>query len=300
MTTFDHLIGKQLESGSYTWDAHRTMLYAVGVGAGLADPYEELQFTTENTEGVTQQVIPSFIALMSQSSDWIRELGFKAREWDGMEWGWPEGMVHGDQGITLARPIPVSGTVNLTQTLLGVFDKGSGALAIAETRSTLADTGELLGTSRAGMFVRGQGGFGGPRAPADEKPWPKPDRAPDLTVSIEVPIGQSLIYRLLGDVNPHATDPARASGDGFSKPIFFGLGTYGFACRALLKGLCDGDVARFGAMDARFSQPVHPGDRLDTQIWRNHGGAQFLTTVGEGRVVIDRGLFRFAGEGLDA
>jgi hypothetical protein len=210
MTTFDHLIGKQLESGSYTWDAHRTMLYAVGVGAGLADPYEELQFTTENTEGVTQQVIPSFIALMSQSSDWIRELGFKAREWDGMEWGWPEGMVHGDQGITLARPIPVSGTVNLTQTLLGVFDKGSGALAIAETRSTLADTGELLGTSRAGMFVRGQGGFGGPRAPADEKPWPKPDRAPDLTVSIEVPIGQSLIYRLLGDVNPHATDPARA------------------------------------------------------------------------------------------
>ena len=41
----------QLASGSYSWDAHRAMLYAVGVGAGLADPCEELQFTTENTLG---------------------------------------------------------------------------------------------------------------------------------------------------------------------------------------------------------------------------------------------------------
>ena len=298
-TKFGHLFGKHLGSGRYSWDAHRTMLYAVGVGAGLADPYEELQFTTENTLGVEQQVIPSFIALMSPGGDWIRELGFKAREWDGMEWGYPEGLVHGEQGFTLARPIPVSGTVQMTQSLLGVYDKGSGAVAIAETRATLvesgADTGELLGTSRAGMFVRGQGGFGGPRSPEGEQPWPKPTRAPDLTVSIEIPIGQSLIYRLLGDVNPHATDPARAHGDGFNRPIFFGLGTFGFACRALLKGLCDGDVTRFGGMDARFSQPVHPGERLDTQIWNNDGGAQFLTTAGEGRVVIDRGLFRFAG-----
>ena len=294
MLNFDHLIGKELESGSYSWDAQRAMLYAVGVGAGLADPYEELQFTTENTLGVSQQVIPSFMSLMSPGGGWIRELGFKARQWDGMEWGYPEGLVHGEQGFTLDRPIPVSGTVRLCQTLLGVFDKGSGALAIAETRATLADTGESLGTSRAGMFVRGQGGFGGPRGPADEQTWITPDRAPDLTVSIDVPIGQSLIYRLLGDSNPHATDPARAHGDGFSRPIFFGLGTYGFTCRALLKGLCDGDVARFGGMDARFSQPVHPGDRLDTLIWRNECGAQFLTRVNEDRVVIDRGVFRFA------
>lgn len=295
MANFDHLIGKELESGSYSWDAQRAMLYAVGVGAGLADPYEELQFTTENTLGVPQRVIPSFMSLMSPGGGWIRELGFKARQWDGMDWGYPEGLVHGEQGFTLARPIPASGTVRLSQTLLGVYDKGSGALAIAETRATLADTGESLGTSRAGMFVRGQGGFGGPRGPADEQPWITPDRPPDLTVSIDVPIGQSLIYRLLGDSNPHATDPARARGDGFSRPIFFGLGTYGFACRALLMGLCDGDVARFGGMDARFSQPVHPGDRLDTLIWRNECGAQFLTRVNEDRVVIDRGVFRFAG-----
>ncbi len=278
------------------------MLYAVGVGAGLADPCEELQFTTQNTLDTPQQVIPSFMTLMSPDGDWTRRLGFKAREWDGMEWGYPEGQVHGEQSFSLARPIPVSGTVNLSVTLLGIYDKGSGALAIAETRATLAksgaesgaDTGELLGTSRAGMFIRGQGGFGGPRGPEGEPPWIKPSRAPDLTVSIDIPIGQSLIYRLLGDVNPHATDPVRAHADGFDRPIFFGLGTFGFACRALLKGLCDGDVARFGGMDARFSQPVHPGERLETLIWKNEGGAQFVTMAGD-RVVIDRGVFRYMG-----
>ena len=292
MSKFDHLAGKELESGDYTWDAQRAMLYAVGVGAGLADPSQELQFTTENTLGVEQQVIPSFIALMSPGGGWIRELGFKAREWDGMEWGYPEGLVHGGQGFTLARPIPPAGTVHMTQKLIGVFDKGSGALAVSELSATLVDTGELLGTSRSEMFVRGQGGFGGPRAPEGEQPWPKPDRPPDLTVSLDVPIGQSLIYRLLGDNNPHATDPARAEGDGFARPIFFGLGTYGFVCRALLKGLCDGDTSRFGTMDARFSQPVHPGDRLDTLIWHTDDGARFMTVVDE-RVVIDRCVFRY-------
>lgn len=295
MTKFDHLVGKELASGTYSWDSDRALLYAVGVGAGLDDPLQELQFTTENTEGVAQQVIPTFMTLMSPGGDWIRQLDFKARQWDGMDWGYPEGMVHGEQGVSLARPIPPAGTARLSQVLLGVYDKGSGALVLSETRATLADSGEPLGSSRMGLFVRGQGGFGGPRGPDDAQPWTQPDRAPDLTVPLAIPIGQSLIYRLLGDRNPHATDPARAHGDGFERPIFFGLGTYGFACRALLKGLCGGDVSRFGAMDGRFSQPVFPGERLDTHIWHTDGGALFQTVTNGERLVIDRGTFRLAG-----
>lgn len=290
MSRFDHLVGKELGTGTYSWTSDQTLLYAVGVGAGLSAPLEELEFTTENTRGVPQQVIPSFMSRMAIGGTWLKDLGFPARPWDGF----PEGLLHGDQGITVARPIPPSGTVNLSQRMIGVFDKGSGALCLSETRATLADTGEYLGASRSGMFVRGQGGFGGPRGPADEQPWERPDRAPDLTVSLPVPIGQSLIYRLSGDRNPHATDPAVARDDGFDRPIFFGLGTYGFACRALLKGLCEGDVARFGGMYGRFSKEVYPGDTLHTRVWHTDGGAIFQTAVGE-RVVIDRGVFRYAG-----
>lgn len=289
MGKFDEWAGRKLGSGTYSWDRQRAMLYAVGVGAGLTNPLEELQFTTENTQGVEQQVIPTFLTSMAVEGGWIRELGFPAREWDG----YPEGLLHGEQGVSLARPIPPSGTVNLEQVMIGVFDKGSGALCLAETRATLADTGEYLGASRIGLFVRGQGGFGGPRGPADEQPWEAQDRQPDLTVSLQIPVGQSLIFRLLGDVNPHATDPAIARADGFDRPIFFGLGTYGFACRALLKGLCGGDTARFGGIYGRFSKPVHPGEMLDTHIWHTDGGAQFQTVAGGDRIVIDRGTFRY-------
>ena len=289
MGKFDEWAGRKLGSGTYSWDRQRAMLYAVGVGAGLTNPLEELQFTTENTQGVEQQVIPTFLTSMAVEGGWIRELGFPAREWDG----YPEGLLHGEQGVALARPIPPSGTVNLEQVMIGVFDKGSGALCLAETRATLADTGEYLGASRIGLFVRGQGGFGGPRGPADEQPWEAQDRQPDLTVSLQIPVGQSLIFRLLGDVNPHATDPAIARADGFDRPIFFGLGTYGFACRALLKGLCGGDTARFGGIYGRFSKPVHPGEMLDTHIWHTDGGAQFQTVAGGDRIVIDRGAFRY-------
>jgi acyl dehydratase len=292
MGKFDEWAGKKLDSGTYSWDRQRAMLYAIGVGAGLTNPLEELQFTTENTTGVEQQVIPTFLTTMAVGSgSWLKEMGFPAREWDG----YPAGVVHGEQSTMLARPIPVAGTVDLEQVMIGIFDKGSGALCLFETRVRLANTGEYLGASRSGLFVRGQGGFGGPRGPQDELPWVPLEREPDLTVSLEIPIGQSLIYRHMGDVNPHATDPALAKADGFDRPIFFGLGTYGFACRALLKGLCDGDAAKFGGIYGRFSKPVHPGEVLDTHIWHNEGGAQFQTVVGGDRVVIDRGQFRYMG-----
>jgi acyl dehydratase len=292
---FDHLIGTELAHGTWTWTSDTALLYAVGIGAGLEDPTAELQFTTENTENLPQQVIPTFLTLASTGKQlWMKPLGFKEREWNGISWGWPEGMVHGEQGVTLVRPLPTEGTADVSLELAGVYDKGSGALVITDTKVTLAGTKELLGTIRAGFFIRGQGGFGGPRAPADEQPWTKPDRAPDITIVHVSSPGQSLIYRLSGDRNPHCTDPARARADGFERPILQGMGTYGFACRALLQGLCEGDVRRFGSMYARLSQPMFPGDRLQTLIWRTERGAQFLTIAGENRPVLDRGSFSFA------
>ncbi|MBV1690537.1 hypothetical protein KRR38_23390 [Novosphingobium sp. G106] len=289
MTRFAEFAGKEVGTGTFTWDSDRTLLYAIGVGAGVSDPLDELQFTTENTEGVRQEVIPTFMSQLSIRSNWLKELGFPARPWDG----YPEGLVQGEQSVRLHRSIPAEGTADLKQVIVGIFDKGSGALIVSDTHATLADTGEPLGFSRTGLFVRGQGGFGGPRGPEDALSWEKQERAPDLTVSLPLPIGQALIFRLSGDRNPHGTDPAIAKKDGFERPIFFGLGTYGFACRALLKGLCDGDVERFGAMEGRFSQPVIPGEQLDTQIWLTEGGAQFQTLANGERVVIDRGIFRY-------
>ena len=204
-------------------------------------------------------------------------------------------MVQAEVSVGPARPLPPRGAADLSLVLLGVYDKGSGALVIVETRARAAETGEPLGSARSGYFIRGQGGFGGPRNPPDEIPWTRPERGPDLVVTHKTSPGQALVYRLSGDRNPHCTDPARARADGFERPILQGLCTYGFACRALLQGLCEGDIARFGSMSARLSQPVFPGDVLETRIWRGDGRVQFQTVAAGDRVVLDRGGFTFAG-----
>lgn len=286
MGKYDHLIGKEVENGYFSWDSDRALLYAVGVGAGLADPLRELQFTTENTPGVVQQVLPTFMVLMSAGGSWIPQLNF------GEGGNAPIGMVHGEQSVSLARSIPAQGRVHVSRVLIDVYDKGSGALVVTESRVTL-DTGEYLGAARSGLFVQGRGGFGGPRKPPGEQNWSRPERAPDVTVSLPVGLNQSLIYRLLGDRTLHGTDPVRARADGFPKPVFFGLGTFGVAGRAMLQGLCDDDVSRFGGVESRFSKPVFPGDRLDAQIWHTEGGAVFQLWANDERLVVDRGIFHF-------
>ena len=285
MSKYDQLIGTEMASGIWRWNSDRALLYAVGVGAGLEDNQAELHFTTENTPGQPQQVIPSFLALIGVQSDWMQKLGLVT------EGGFPVGMVHGEQGVTLARPIPVAGTVRLSKVLRGVYDKGSGALIVMETRITLEDSGEYLGSTMMNLFAIGCGGFGGPRNPEGEAPWSLPARAPDAVVRQRVGLNQSLIYRLSGDRHPHGTLMDRAQRDGFERPVLYGLGTYGFACRALLGTLCGGDAAPFRAMQARFSKPVYPGDTLETRIWHSDEGAQFQTLANGERVVLDRGRF---------
>jgi acyl dehydratase len=73
-------------------------------------------------------------------------------------------------------------------------------------------------------------------------------------------------------LNPLHLDPAAAKRGGFDRPILHGLCTYGFATRAIVNGLLNGDVTRLKAFKARFSDVVYPGDTLTTQGWKADGG----------------------------
>jgi acyl dehydratase len=275
------LVGVPGEPAERSWTSTDALLYAIGVGAGLDNPAEELQFTTENTAGVQQQVLPTYGVLLAQARA-AGDLGDFDRAM----------LVHAEQSIELHQPLPVKGTLRTSAMVTGIYDKGSGALIETVNHAVDVTTGEPLVTTTSGTFIRGEGGFGGDRGTAE--PWQLPDRGPDRKVTQQTRPEQALLYRLSGDRNPLHSDPAFAARGGFSRPILHGLCTYGFTGRALLHEVCGSDPARFMFMSGRFSRPVLPGESLAVWIWLgNNGTAQFQTVKEDGTVVIDRGILRF-------
>jgi acyl dehydratase len=276
------LVGVPGEPQERSWDSKDALLYAVGVGAGLGDPLAELEFTTENSEGIEQKVLPTYAVLIAQGRT-SGNLGDFDRAM----------LVHAEQAVELHRPLPVAGTVRTTSTVTGIYDKGSGALVVTENVAVDAATGEPLATTRSSAFIRGEGGFGGERG--SDATWDRPDRAPDHQVTYQTRPEQALVYRLSGDRNPLHVDPKFAARGGFDRPILHGLCTYGVTGRALLHVLCDSDPARFGSMSGRFSRPVWPGEALTISVWQDGGTALFQTTKDDGTVVIDRGRMQVNG-----
>ncbi len=143
-------VGQEVSPVEQSWTSSDSLLYSLGVGARAQDPFgQELEFTTENSEGMHQKVLPTFgVAFAFHNSAHAL-----ARSLDGTQ------SVHGEQAISRARPIPPEGRVVTTGRLTGVYDKGSGAEVTTEARSVDASSGEPMFTTRSSLFVRGGGGF---------------------------------------------------------------------------------------------------------------------------------------------
>lgn len=263
------------QPAEFSWTSKDSLLYAMGVGAGVSDPTGfELEFTTENSNDVTQRALPTQVVVMGGGST----PGFGDFN--------PVHLLHAEQAITLHQPVPAAGTAVATGRVGPIYDKGKAALVYLETDVADVD-GNPIWNTRSGLFIGGEGGWGGDRGPATE--WHLPDRDADHVVAYPTRPDQALLYRLNGDRNPLHSDPTFAAAAGFDKPILHGLCTYGFTGRALLHALCDSDPARFGSMGGRFKSPVVPGEVLEVHAWEEDGRVMFQTRVGD-RVVFDNGM----------
>lgn len=251
----------------HTYTAKDVMLYALGVGMGQ-DPLDrdELRFVYERD----LRVLPGMAAVLASPGFWVRdypELGIDFVR-----------LVHGEQTITLHQPLPVAATVIGETHVTRVVDKGEGkgALVYSEKRLSDAASGALLATTGSVTFCRGDGGFsgrgghGGADAPAPPL-QATPESAPDVSLEFVLRPEAAFVYRLSGDINPLHVDPDVAAKAGFPKPIMHGLGTYGVACRGLVKAFCGFDPARFKSVSARFSAPAYPGDTMVLECWRGAG-----------------------------
>ena len=280
-------IGAVTEPKLYEWTDRDTMLYALGVGAGTAD----LAFSTDNSHGIAQQVLPTFAVICC--------MGFAAAPLVGsFNWGM---LLHGSQEIRLSAPLPAAGALSVVAEVADIQDKGEGRNGIIMLRARGSDpvTGAQVAETLTTLVIRGAGGFGG--QPGQRPPAPEfPDREPDARIALPTREDQALIYRLSGDRNPLHSDPwfAREMA-GFPMPILHGLCTYGFAGRALLAELAGGEAAKLTGVAARFSSPVFPGETLTTSVWRTGSGRAVYRTAAAGpdgsnaRVVLDDGVAEF-------
>jgi acyl dehydratase len=168
--------------------------------------------------------------------------------------------------------------------------EGRGALMVTEREVIDAATGDILALATATVFLRGDGGFGGPSGPV-APPHKMPEGAPDLAIDLPTRPEQALYYRLNGDDNPLHADPAFAARAGFPRPILHGLCTFGVVAHALVRGLCGGEPGRIKKFGCRFSAPVFPGETIRTEIWRD--GSFRALVVERDVVVVNHGFAVF-------
>lgn len=248
-------LGADLGEGQYSWTSDDVILYHLGVGAGVPPTSEgELAYTYEKN----LKVLPSFGVIPVFGS--MGNLGAV----EGLSFNFAM-LLHGEQDITIHEPLPPAATVTNRGRVAELWDKGKACLCVLEVESS-DDSGNPLFTNRFGLFLRGEGGFGGePGPPAANE---KPDREPDGVIESPTLPQQALIYRLSGDKNPLHADPEVAKMVGFDQPIIHGLCSYGVVCKAVVDAVLDGDTAAVARYQARFRGVGFPGETYQTAYWR--------------------------------
>jgi len=274
---YDEMMSRREEGREASYDDTRALLYNISVGMGR-NPFDEKEFPFI-FEQPELKVVPTAATILG---------GGGVLRNDDLDFTM---IVHGEQRLTLHRPLPPAADMLVSSRFSEIVDKGpdKGALVTVTADATLAD-GEPLYSADMVLFARGDGGFGGP-AKSAKSPHVIPDREPDLVHVTQTRLDQSVLYRLNGDRNPLHIDPAFAKRAGFPKPIQHGLCSYGIACRAILASVCDYDPARMRQFDVRFSRPFFPGETFRTEIWVDGETVAYRCRAEERDIVVlDNGL----------
>lgn len=265
-----------------------TILYALGVGLGL-DPTDESQLRFVYEENL--KTLPTMAAVLGSPGFWAKDPE------TGIDW---KRLVHGEQYLTLHKPIPPSGSVIGRTRITHIVDKGAGkgALLYIERKVTDKASGELLATLLQVTFLRGDGGYSASGQPSDVPPPPLPalpEEPPDAITQLPTTPQMALIYRLSGDTNPLHADPAVAKAAGFPRPILHGMAVYAVACHAILKTHCDYEPERLRSLAVRFSAPIFPGETVQTEMWKREARVFFRARVLErDSIVLNNGLAEIA------
>lgn len=241
------------DPSEFEYEERDVILYNLGIGATA----QELNYVYEGADEFqaipTFGVVPMFSAMSTFPLDFLPDFT-------------PAKLLHGEQSLRIAKPIPTSGKLVSKAQLIECLDKGKAASVVLKV-ATSDDKGDLLFENVSTLFIRGSGGFGGKKqtsrkdeTTAANKP---PSREPDAVMKQKTTADQAALYRLSGDYNPLHVDPAFAQMGGFDKPILHGLCSYGVTGRLLLQ-----KFGPFNNIKARFAGTVIPGEEITVKAWK--------------------------------
>ena len=273
---YDKLMATSIVDLPFSYRDTETMLYALSVGVGR-DPLDSDELPYVSEHGGPPKTIPTLATVLVPDM-FPADLG-----WDFSQ------VLHAEQRMQLYRPLPPAADLKINKKIGAVYDRGPkhGALVLFEAEGRLAGDDTALFSIGNTIVARGDGGFGGPsgRSPRQHR---APRREPDLSCDLPTTAEQALLYRLNGDRNPLHADPKLPHAIEYGRPILHGLCTFGVACHAILKTICNYDHTLITGMDARFSSPVLPGDTITTDMWQDGNIVSFQCSVKARDVVVVR------------
>ena len=272
----EELLASSVDDLQLSYSDRETMLYAQSIGLGR-DPVDPRELPYVYEQGSLLRTVPTMASVLVPDM-FPPDLG-----WDFTQ------VLHAEQRLALHRPLPPAAELKINKRIVDVFDRGPkrGAMLLFEADGRLAKDDTAVFSLGMTVIARGDGGFGGASGSAPA-PHRAPRRDPDMSATNTTRVDQALLFRLNGDRNPLHADPNTARRAGFDIPILHGLCTYGIACHAILKTVCEYDETLIIGFDARFSSPVMPGDTIRTDMWQDGNVVSFRCTAVERDAVVLR------------
>ena len=230
------------------WKPDDAVVFAAAVGA---DPGTDLDYLDLSRGPL---VLPTFLAARLSRSG--QEHPDETDVWNAAQ---EDSFLLGCD-ISILGDTPPAGQTEFVSETIEVWDKGSSAVLVGETRIEI--DGTQLISVRATMMLRGRGGFGGERGPS-RTPRRELDVAVEFPVSI--PANSAALYQLVGEHNPHSLDPEFAAQAGLPGPISAGQVLIGAAGRTLTAAFADGNHRALTRIGVDYTGSYVTGQPLTIQ-----------------------------------
>lgn len=240
-----------------TYDRADSIRIAQGFGAGVDPDWSSIDRRyIEDTPALTS--LPMSAVALADGEFWQQDPR------SGIVW---QQMVHAQESLRVHQPLPLAGSVVITQKVRDLFDRGPDKGAVMVQEQLLSDPqGNPLVSIEVTTVLRGNGGFGGEPQP-HLRPEAIPDRTPDATLYVRTPEGADTMFQLSANI----AVAARAQAD-TQRYMLRGLGCFGLAGRGALKLACDNEPDRLLAIGVRYAGPMLTSETMRIDLWHARPG----------------------------